>query len=212
MRGRTYALVAVALALVLAACSGEGSADETAPADLTPPVERAVGAPQAQQPQGTPQAARPPGTSARDLPIAVFETASGGRPVMALEVADTDELRTCGLMHRLSMPADQGMLFVFNRNSAGPFWNRNTFIPLTLAWIAADGTIVDLTEMAPVRPEDNPQVNTFYAPRAAYRYVIEANQGWFARNGVAIGDRVRLDDALARGSQGAVPICRERGL
>ena len=147
------------------------------------------------------------------LPVIAFTPARGGTPIrLAVEVADTEELRTCGLMHRLSMPADQGMLFVFEGDSAGPFWNRNTFIPLTLAWIAADGTIVDLTDMAPVRPEDNPQINTFYAPRASYRYVIEANQGWFARNGVAVGDRVRLDDALARGSQGGVPICRERGL
>jgi uncharacterized membrane protein (UPF0127 family) len=151
------------------------------------------------------------GRQESELPTAVFESASGATATMTIEVADTDELRICGLMHRLSMPEDQGMLFVFERDSNGAFWNRNTFIPLTLAWIAADGSIVDLTDMDPVRPEDSPQRNTLYSPRAGYRYVIEANRGWFERKGIAIGDKARLEDALARGSQGAVPICREKG-
>lgn len=180
--------LALALAVTLAACGGDGEGPHTA-----------------QSPTATPNP---------DLAAATFQTASGSTATMALEVADTEELRTCGLMHRLSMPENQGMLFTFDADVAGPFWNRNTFIPLTLAWIAADGTILDLTDMANVRPEDDPQVNTLTPPRAGtvYRYVIEANQGWFARNGVAIGDHVDLAEPLARGSQGAVPICREKGL
>jgi uncharacterized membrane protein (UPF0127 family) len=130
---------------------------------------------------------------------------------MTVEVADTDELRTCGLMHRLSMPENHGMLFVFQQDSNGPFWNRNTFIPLTLAWITAEGVIANLTDMEPVHPEDRPQRNTLYSPGVTYRYVIEANQGWYARNNVAIGDRVRLDEALAYSTREVVPICREKG-
>ncbi len=197
----------VGLALALAACSTEGNGPETATPNTDPSAEHGAAVTPvagASRPAGAP-------SSAAFLPAATFETSAGGRPVMTMEVADTPELQTCGLMHRREMPADQGMLFVFSADSSGPFWNRNTFIPLTLAWIAAGGTIVELTDMAPVRPEDNPQVNTFYGPRAMYRYVIEANQGWFARNGVATGDRVNLGDALAGGSGGAIPICREKG-
>ncbi len=175
-----------ALALALVACGGTDDAH-----------------PMAQQPGGTPHPA---------LPAVTFQSAGGGTATLYVEVADTPELEQCGLMHRTSMPEDQAMLFVFLEDSQGAFWNRNTFIPLTLAWIAADGTIVDLTDMAAVSPQDNPQNNTLYTPRAPYRYVIEANQGWFARHGVAIGDHASVADAVAYGSRGAVPICREKGL
>ncbi len=131
---------------------------------------------------------------------------------MRVEVADSDELRFCGLMHRRSMPDDHGMLFVFPADQTGPFWNRNTFIPLTLAWIAADGRIVDLTDLPAVKPEDDPQPVVYSGPALAYRFVIEANQGWYARNQVSIGDRVDLQAAVAGGSGGALPICREKGL
>ena len=181
---RSLLLPAAALVLALVACGGDG------------------GARAAQQPE------EPRGPS---FPVVLFHSASGQSASMTVEVADTPELRTCGLMHRLAMAENHGMLFVFEVDSAGPFWNRNTFIPLTLAWLSADGIIVDLTDMAPVSPRDNPQVNTNYAPRAPYRFVIEANQGWFARNGIAIGDRVDLSEALARGSEGAVPLCRDLG-
>ena len=141
----------------------------------------------------------------------VFSTVGGGTATLRVEVADEDEEQACGLMHRTTLPVDQGMLFVFEDDRNAPFWNRNTFIPLTLAWIGADGAIFALSDMPPVQPEDDPQINTLYHPRPPYRYVIEANQGWFARNGVAVGDRPDLRDALSR-RPAPPPICRERGL
>lgn len=146
-----------------------------------------------------------------DFASVYYQTTDGRSVPMTIEVADTEELRTCGLMHRTAMDENHGMLFVFQQDGNGAFWNRNTFIPLTLAWITVDGVIANLTDMEPVRPEDRPQRNTLYSPGVTYRYVVEANQGWFTRNGVNIGDKVRLDEALARGNQGAVPICREKG-
>lgn len=147
-----------------------------------------------------------------DLPAVRFERAAGGTVTLYVEVADTSELMTCGLMHRLSMPENQAMLFVFAADSISPFWNRNTFIPLTLAWITADGVIASLADMDPVSPEDNPQSNTFTFSNTVYRYVIEANRGWFERNNLAVGDRADLSEAIAHGSQGAIPICRQKGL
>ena len=146
------------------------------------------------------------------LPAVVFTRADGSTTPLSVEVADTPELATCGLMHRLEMPANQAMLFVFEIDYTGSFWNRNTFIPLTLAWIAANGQIVGFSEMANVSPTDNPQRNTFYTTPAPARYVIEANQGWFAQNGVGVGDYADVSQPLAVGSNGAVPICREKGL
>ncbi len=140
-----------------------------------------------------------------------FTTASGD-VTLWVEIADTAELMACGMMHRLSMPADQAMLFVMPRESSGPFWSRNTFIPLSLAWLGADGTVVDITDLANVSPEDDPQRPAYTYPAAPYYFVIEANLGWFQEHGVAAGDRAELATALATGSQGAEPICRERGL
>jgi uncharacterized protein len=142
-----------------------------------------------------------------DLPIVTFMTATGGNPTMAVEVADTPSVRGCGLGYRSFLPEDQGMLFVGEVDSQGAFWDGNTFIPLTLAWIAADGTILQLTDMPaipPARPEQ--QRNTLYSPAQPYRHVIEANLGWFERHGVTVGDRVDLSAALAIvGTQGERP-------
>lgn len=151
-------------------------------------------------------------TSQRDeWPRVVYSTADGRTVEMTVEVADTPELQTCGLMHRLEMPADHGMLFVFQADSNGAFWNRNTFIPLTLAWIDAEGRIANITDLPNVNPEDDPQRNTLLSPQVFYRYVIEANRDYFANNGIAVGDTVDLAAAIEYGSRGAVPICREKG-
>jgi uncharacterized membrane protein (UPF0127 family) len=179
------AAVALALTVVALAAYGDGDTDQTATA----------------APVG-------PRTA---YPQIIFTRADATTVAMTVEVADTFELLTCGLMYRLALPEDYGMLFVFLSDYAGSFYNRNTFIPLTLAWISAEGVILDLTDMPAAAPEDG--VETFFAPAPpGTRYVLEANQGWFARNGVAVGDRVDLREPLARGSEGAVPICRERGV
>ena len=151
-------------------------------------------------------------TATNGLPVVTFQKASGGTAKLSVEVADTPELQQCGLMHRLSMPADQAMIFIFANDYRGQFYNRNTFIPLSLAWIASDGRILGFSELVSVKPEDTPQVNSFYDAPGPSRYVIEANQGWFKQAGVQVGDRADVSEAVKAGSQGAVPICREKGL
>ncbi len=144
------------------------------------------------------------------LAEATFSAASGTPVSLFLEVADTPELQRCGLMHRFWMPENQGMLFVYSSDARGGFWNRNTEIPLQLAWIAADGTILELTDME-AADRSSPSYPITYRPSQPYRYVIEANQGWFTANGIQAGDRVDLQAPLAQGSQGAVPICETLG-
>lgn len=140
----------------------------------------------------------------------VTVTTSAGEIPLSVEVADTPDLRRCGLMHRFSMPENQGMLFVHSEDVSGGFWNRNTEIPLQLAWISADGTILELTDMA-AADRSSPDYPISYQPSVSYRYVIEANQGWFTDNGIAVGDRIDLSEALARGSSDEPSLCETMG-
>lgn len=112
-----------------------------------------------------------------------------GRPRLRLEVAATAEEQERGLMFRESLPEDVGMLFVFDRVRSGPFWNLNTLIPLSLAYLAPDGTIVDLHDMQPFLSDRSPEI---YPSARPYLYGLEANRGWFTRHGVKVGDRLAL--------------------
>jgi len=167
------------------------------------------------------------------LPVVRFARAGGAAVALYVEVADDSDEQTCGLMHRSVQPDEQGMLFVFAVDSFGGFWMRNTLIPLSIAYADAGGRIVDILEMQPVsgpnqtpyRLADGRQTSladgtapppgatvVTYNPRAPYRYAIEANQGWFTRNGIQIGDSVDVQEAVAQGDQGTPPaICRQLG-
>jgi uncharacterized protein len=104
-----------------------------------------------------------------------------GSPRLQLELATTPEQQQRGLMFRQSLPDDQGMLFVFQRPSTAPFWMHNTLIPLSIAYIDGDGTIVDIQDM-------QPQSDDLHPPARPYSYALEVNQGWYANNGVAVGN------------------------
>ncbi|PZC42054.1 MAG: Uncharacterized conserved membrane protein, UPF0127 family [Chloroflexi bacterium] len=102
-----------------------------------------------------------------------------------IELADTPTHRACGLMFREQLPDDSGMLFLFPADTGGGFWMRNTLIPLSIAFIGADGRIQEIRDMQPLD-------ETSVRPADAYRWALEVNQGWFAANTIAVGDRVRL--------------------
>lgn len=91
---------------------------------------------------------------------------------------------------------DRGMLFVFNRSVRDAFWMKNTIIPLDIAYIALDGTIVTIYTMAPLDTRSG-----VYAPTAPYRYAIELNAHRFADMGVKAGDRVEIPPSLLKRSQ-----------
>ena len=101
---------------------------------------------------------------------------------MNAETASTDEQRQRGLMFRKTLAPDAGMIFVWNQDTSEGFWMKNTLVPLSVAFVDAGGTIIDIQDMAP-QTED-----VHYSPRP-YRYAIEANQGYFAARGIAAGDR-----------------------
>ena len=99
------------------------------------------------------------------------------------QVALTPEQRQIGLMWRKSMPAHEGMLFVFEAPTKQCFWMKNTLLPLTAAFVADDGTIVNLEDMKPQTTE--PHCST-----APVRYVLEMNKGWFAKKGIKAGTKL----------------------
>jgi uncharacterized membrane protein (UPF0127 family) len=107
-------------------------------------------------------------------------TLRAGLHLIHAQVAATPEQRAIGLMWRRELPANEGMLFVFERPAVQCFWMKNTYVPLTAAFIADDGRIVNLVDM---RPLDE----TSHCSREPVRYVLEMAQGWFAQRGIAPG-------------------------
>lgn len=99
------------------------------------------------------------------------------------EVARTEEQRAIGLMHRTAMPPNAGMLFVFDKPGVQCFWMKNTLLPLTIAFLADDGTIVNLADMEP-RALDS------HCSARPVRLALEMNAGWFAKRGLQAGDRL----------------------
>lgn len=120
--------------------------------------------------------------------------ADGRKIDLNVEIADTPETRTIGLMFRKEMPADSGMLFLFDREEPRTFWMKNTLIPLDMIFIRRDGTIVNIAEKA-VPHDETPVPST--GPAIA---VLEINGGAAARLGLKAGDVVchhRLNNGLA---------------
>jgi uncharacterized membrane protein (UPF0127 family) len=118
-------------------------------------------------------------------PNAVVTTKHGDTVLIRLEVASTEEQRAQGLMNRASLDADSGMIFVWPGMSTEGFWMENTLIPLTVAFIDTDGTILDMEDMEPMTE------NVHYSTQP-YHYALEVNQGFFQRNGIDVGDRLKV--------------------
>jgi hypothetical protein len=99
------------------------------------------------------------------------------------QLAVTSEQREIGLMFRKDMPQNEGMLFIFEDPSRLCFWMKNTLLPLTAAFVADDGTIVNLENM-------KPQTTESHCSAKPVRFVLEMNQGWFAKKGVKPGAKL----------------------
>ena len=101
------------------------------------------------------------------------------------EVADTADSRATGLMYRTAMPADHGMLFVFPGDGNHCMWMRNTYLPLSVAFLDNQARVINVAEMVP-------QTDTSHcAPRPA-RYALEMHGGWFAQHGIVVGTRLQF--------------------
>ena len=111
---------------------------------------------------------------------------------LQLEVPQNDGEFKLGLMFRESLEQDKGMLFIFENNDYHTFHMKNTFIPLDIAFMKEDGTIDSIEELDPMNPIP-------VGPESEIRYAVEVNRGWFAENGVVVGDRLLEEEDLTEG-------------
>ena len=106
-----------------------------------------------------------------------------GVHAFAVEMATTDAERAQGLMNRKELPEGQGMLFDFQRDQEVGFWMKNTYIPLSIAYIDEAGTIVNIADMKPQTTDGHPSTKPA-------KYALEMNQGWFAKRGIKAGAKI----------------------
>lgn len=109
---------------------------------------------------------------------------------LRVELACTPAEQQQGLMFRRELPEDQGMLFVFPQEQRLSFWMKNTYVPLSIAYLDNQGTVVDIQDMEPLDLEPHPSAKLA-------RYALEVNQGWFQRHQVVVGDVIALDSFCA---------------
>lgn len=109
-----------------------------------------------------------------------------GQSVLWVEAADNPLARERGLMFRKSLPWDEGMLFIFEYPQMQSFWMKNTYLPLDIAFISDRGVIINILTMRPL--DEGPR----YLSQGPALYVIETNAGWFAKNNIKTGDKIKF--------------------
>jgi len=110
-----------------------------------------------------------------------------GATELTVEIADENHERQAGMMHRTTMPENEGMLFVFPYPHRSGFWMKNTIVPLSIAYIDPAGRVIEIHDM---QPGDEKAVES---RSARVQYALEVNQGWFARNGIKPGAVLATD-------------------
>lgn len=109
---------------------------------------------------------------------------TAGMHVIRAEVAQTPTQQAIGMMFRQEMGANEGMLFANAQAEVRCFWMRNTLIPLSIAFIADDGRIVNIADM-------QPQSDASHCSAKPVRFALEMRQGWFAKRGIQAGFKLR---------------------
>ncbi|MEO6031412.1 MAG: DUF192 domain-containing protein [Burkholderiaceae bacterium] len=107
-----------------------------------------------------------------------------GLYLIQAELAQTPKQREIGLMFRKTMATNVGMLFAFEQPGVQCFWMKNTLLPLSVAFVADDGRIVNIEDM-------KPQTLDSHCSIQPVRYVLEMNQGWFAKRGIQADFQLR---------------------
>jgi uncharacterized membrane protein (UPF0127 family) len=118
-----------------------------------------------------------------------------GEHKVSAEVAATEPARTQGLMYRKQpLAANAGMLFVFTAPGFHGMWMRNTYIPLSVAFIDERGVILNIADMMPLTTDS-------HTAAGFALYALEMNQGWFAAHGIGAGAKVLGLEAAAKPKQ-----------
>jgi len=109
---------------------------------------------------------------------------NAGIHLIQAQVATTEQQRLLGLMYRQAMAANEGMLFVFDKQQQQCLWMKNTLLPLSAAFLAEDGSIVNIEEMQPESLE-------IHCSTKPVRFVLEMTRGWFSKRGITAGTRIQ---------------------
>lgn len=215
--GRPLAALLCALLVVVAGCGQPTSPEGTAgsptvgtdspaspdspagTADTAPPDGAATGAGTG---EGTGIGAGTgtgdgPGTGTADVPpntsaSATFLVDGEAAATVTLEVADDPAEQRRGLMNRTSLPANHGMVFVYDDAATRTFWMKNTKIPLDMIFVAPNGTVLNVAHADPQPNAADSQLRR-YSSNGAAQYVIEVEQGFANRTGVGAGSTVQFD-------------------
>lgn len=107
-----------------------------------------------------------------------------GIHLIKTELAITPQQQQIGMMFRREMGTNEGMLFISEDSSQRCFWMRNTLVPLTIAFLADDGTIVNLADM-------DAQSDRSHCSAKPVRFALEMNRGWFAKRGLKAGSKIK---------------------
>ena len=113
----------------------------------------------------------------------------GNEFIVKAEIAEKTEDRNHGYMERKNIPDGTGMLFVFEKDQILSFWMKNTPHPLSIAYIDSNGIIRDIFDMQPFSLET-------IASTTKARYALEVPQGWFAKEGIEVGDSLKITDKI----------------
>jgi uncharacterized protein len=151
-----------------------------------------AGPPAAAGPYGGVAPTTVPGAAAGTVAYRL-EPAAGEPVTVRLEVAADPAARARGLMGRRQVPEGTGMVFLYPADVSESYWMKNTLVPLSIAFVAADGRVVSVAEMTPCKADPCPS----YAPAGPYRYAVELAAGSFAEAGVGPGAKVVPVDPAA---------------
>ncbi len=106
--------------------------------------------------------------------------------ILTVEIAETEEKRKKGLSHRKKLPENYGMLFIFDKPQIVSFWMKDTSIPLSIAFITSNFTIIQIDDMEPY------DVFTIHRSIMPVKYALEVKKGWFRENNIKIGDKIEI--------------------
>jgi uncharacterized membrane protein (UPF0127 family) len=125
--------------------------------------------------------------------VLILKNSAGKEISLQIEIADTDIKRSQGLMYRRKLDTNSGMLFVFPQDQHMNFWMKNTYIPLSIAFIDKQGKISEILNMKPL--DDS----IIYSSKSKARYALEVNLGWFNKNSINAGCRIlNIDGCIGK--------------
>jgi uncharacterized membrane protein (UPF0127 family) len=114
-----------------------------------------------------------------------------GKKTIAVEIADTPEKLSYGLMFRKKIPENEGMLFVFPGEQPLAFWMKNTFVDLSIGFFTKEYRLMQILDMKAAKSEMQSNFVSYESLKPA-QYALEMRLGWFEKNRIKVGDKLEL--------------------